>query len=183
MDKLIEIQSILKCEKGQKNEFGGFNFRSCEDILNAVKPLLKERKLTLYIDEETNNVGLYNYFKATAIISDGTEEIKVSAHAKEVLNHKKMDACQLSGSASSYAKKNALGGLFLIDNTKDSDATNITNREEKEEMVADVEYVLNSVKDLKELNSLYNEVIQQYGNDVFNTKFKSSFSAKKESLL
>jgi hypothetical protein len=122
--KLIDIQQRLKVAKDQTNEFGGFNFRSIEDIETAVKPLLSEHNLTLTFDDEPVSVGERIYIKATAILSDGNSEIKRSAYAREATTPKaKTDDAQLTGACSSYARKYAAGGLFLIDNTKDADST------------------------------------------------------------
>lgn len=126
MNRLIEIQSKLKAPKNQRNNFGNYNYRSCEDILEAVKPLLKDVKLSLIISDEIINVGERFYVKATARLFDdmGKEIASVSAVAREEESKKGMDASQLTGSTSSYARKYALNGLFAIDDTKDADATN-----------------------------------------------------------
>ena len=123
---LGKIQSALKAPKGQTNTFGKYKYRSCEDILEAVKPLLAEHGATLTISDEMVEVGGRVYVKATAAII--TPEIKmweaVSAYAREAESKKGMDEAQITGSASSYARKYALNGLFCIDDTKDADATN-----------------------------------------------------------
>lgn len=126
MNRLIEIQSKLKAPKNQRNNFGNYNYRSCEDILEAVKPLLQEVKLSLIISDEIINVGERFYVKATARLFDdiGKEIAQTNAVAREEENKKGMDASQLTGSTSSYARKYALNGLFAIDDTKDADATN-----------------------------------------------------------
>lgn len=122
-EKLVNIQGRLKAPKNQRNNFGKYNYRSCEDILEAVKPLLVEQKLTLTITDEVND-GALLYVNATASISDGKDNISVSAQAGIDPNRKGMDIAQSFGSSSSYARKYALNGLFLIDDTKDADATN-----------------------------------------------------------
>jgi len=121
--KLVNIQGRLKAPKNQRNNFGKYNYRSCEDILEAVKPLLVEEKLTLTISDNVVNDGIM-YVEATAVISDGKEVISVNAQAGIDPNRKGMDIAQSFGSSSSYARKYALNGLFLIDDTKDADATN-----------------------------------------------------------
>lgn len=127
-DKLLKIQTELKAPKNQFNAFGKYKYRSCEDILEALKPLLKEQGMTLVLSDEVVAVGTRNYIKATATITsiDEKEEraIFVTAYAKEEETKKGMDGAQITGSASSYARKYALNGLFLIDDTKDADATN-----------------------------------------------------------
>jgi hypothetical protein len=109
--------------KDNKNEFGGFTYRNLEDIEDKVKPLLKEHELTLIFEDEIVAVGDRVYVKATAYLSDGNGEIKVSAYAREAASPKaKTDDAQLTGGTSSYARKYAASGLFLIDNTKDADS-------------------------------------------------------------
>ena len=123
-EKLLNIQNKLKAPKGQTNKFGGYNYRSCEDIFEAVKPLLKEEKLTLRTTDELVLIGDRYYIKATAILSDGKETIENIAYAREEETKKGMDGSQITGASSSYARKYALNGLFLIDDVKDSDSTN-----------------------------------------------------------
>lgn len=125
-DKLLYIQANLKAPKGQYNSFGKYNYRACEDILEAVKPLLVEVKATLIIGDEIVVIGDRYYIKATAelIDTESQEIIKNTGYAREEESKKGMDASQVTGSASSYARKYALNGLFAIDDTKDSDYTN-----------------------------------------------------------
>lgn len=122
-EKLVDVQGRLKAPKNQRNNFGKYNYRSCEDILEAVKPLLVEHKLALTISDyvDTTQAPMVS---ATAKITDGKDTIEVSAQAGIDINRKGMDIAQSFGSSSSYARKYALNGLFLIDDTKDSDATN-----------------------------------------------------------
>lgn len=124
MKKLVAVQTALKAPKGQFNKFGGYKYRSCEDILEAVKPLLLEQGLQLTITDEPVEVGGRIYIKATATVTDGSETAAVSGYAREAETKKGMDESQITGTASSYARKYALNGLFLIDDTKDADATN-----------------------------------------------------------
>lgn len=121
MDALRKIQQELKAPKGQFNKFGGYHYRSAEDILEAVKPLLAKAKAELILSDEIVEVGGRVYVKATALLSDGSEQAKVTAYAREPEDKKGMDASQITGTASSYARKYALNGLFLIDDTKDAD--------------------------------------------------------------
>lgn len=121
MNILNKIQQELKAPKNQRNTFGNYNYRSCEDILEAVKPLLGEA--TLIIEDEIVMLGDRYYVKATAKLSDGKETYSASAFARESLDKKGMDSAQITGATSSYARKYALNGLFLIDDTKDADHT------------------------------------------------------------
>lgn len=123
-EKLIAIQQGLKAPKGQYNEFGKYKYRSCEDILEAVKPLLAANKVALTITDEIVEVGARIYVKATAVLFADGETVTVTAYAREEENKKGMDGSQVTGAASSYARKYALNGLFCIDDTKDADATN-----------------------------------------------------------
>ena len=119
-NKLIKVQAELKAPKGQFNNFGKYKYRSCEDILESVKPLLKETESQLTLSDEIVAVGDRIYVKATATFK-GDEETSVTAYAREPLDKKGMDTSQITGTASSYARKYALNGLFLIDDTKDAD--------------------------------------------------------------
>lgn len=122
ISKVAQIQAKLKAPKGQMNKFGGYKYRSCEDILEAVKPLLGD--LVLTISDDIVAVGDRVYVKATATLSDGEHTMSATAFAREAETKKGMDEAQITGSASSYARKYALNGLFCIDDTKDADATN-----------------------------------------------------------
>lgn len=123
-DKLVNIQGRLKAPKNQRNNFGNYNYRSCEDILEAVKPLLKDHNLVLNLTDETMQIGDIYFIQANAVLSDGEKSIAVKAQAGIHPNKKGMDIAQSFGASSSYARKYALNGLFLIDDTKDADATN-----------------------------------------------------------
>lgn len=116
---LAVIQQKLKAPKSQFNKFANYNYRSCEDILEAVKPLLGD--LTLVLSDEVISIEGRYYVQSTATLSDGENEVKAVAYAGESLDRKGMDASQVTGSASSYARKYALNGLFAIDDTKDAD--------------------------------------------------------------
>ena len=116
-----DIQHKLKAPKGQYNSFGKYNYRSCEDILEGVKPLLKEHDLALLIDEEIVQIGERYYVKATAKITDGRECVSATAYAREPDTKKGMDESQITGATSSYARKYALNALLCIDDTKDAD--------------------------------------------------------------
>ena len=118
---LSDIQQNLKAPKGQFNSFGKYRYRSCEDIVEAVKPLLAKHKAILVLYDEIINLGDRYYVKATAKISSGKDAISSSAYARESESKKGMDESQITGTASSYARKYALNGLFAIDDTKDAD--------------------------------------------------------------
>lgn len=120
-EKLLAIQTKLKAPKGQYNNFGNFNYRSAEGILEAVKPLNAEQGVLLTITDEIKEVGGRVYVVATATVSDGTDELKVSAFSREPENKKGMDESQITGATSSYARKYALNGLYAIDDNKDAD--------------------------------------------------------------
>lgn len=124
--KLANVQSALKAPKGQYNSFGKYKYRSCEDIVESVKPLLKANGLLLTLTDEIVNIADRFYVKATATIidTDKGETVSVSAFAREEETKKGMDGSQVTGASSSYARKYALNGIFAIDDTKDSDSTN-----------------------------------------------------------
>ena len=124
MEKLRKIQCELKAPKNQRNNFGKYNYRSCEDILEAVKPLLDKHKCTLTISDEVREVCGVLFVEAIVFISDGTDSVHTKAQAGIDPNRKGMDIAQSFGSSSSYARKYALNGLFLIDDTKDAHASN-----------------------------------------------------------
>jgi hypothetical protein len=125
--KLRKVQTELKAPKGQYNKFGNFNYRSCEDILEALKPLLDREQLVLILSDSMEVVGDRVYVKATATLTNAEDESQVittSAFAREEESKKGMDGSQVTGASSSYARKYCLNGLFNIDDNKDSDATN-----------------------------------------------------------
>ncbi len=126
--KLSDVQARLKAPKGQFNSFGKYKYRSCEDIVEAVKPLLTEYGLALVMSDSIVETGGRVYVHATAIVSDGDKEVSASGFAREEENKKGMDGSQVTGAASSYARKYALNGLFCIDDGKDSDSTNTHGR-------------------------------------------------------
>jgi hypothetical protein len=129
--KMVKIQSELKAPKNQVNSFGKYKYRSCEDIIEALKPLLSKEGLYLNISDEIVEVGGKNYVKAVATIFDGENQISSSAVARESIDKKGMDDAQQTGATSSYARKYALNGLFGIDDTKDADATNTHGKDQQ----------------------------------------------------
>lgn len=134
-NRVSAVQYELKAPKGQMNKFGGYRYRSCEDILEAVKPVLKTHGLFLILSDEPVMIGDRFYIKATATLMDvdGEEKISVTAYAREALDKKGMDESQITGASSSYARKYALNGLFCIDDTKDADTDAYTQTIQKAE--------------------------------------------------
>lgn len=158
MKRLIEIQKKLKAPKNQYNSFGKYKYRSCEDILEGVKPLLAELNVALVITDEICLIGDRYYVKATAQLLD--EENKVifgtSAYAREEETKKGMDGSQVTGAASSYARKYALNGLFAIDDTKDADATNTHDKTEKPKLNDSKIYIeLAKLTDLEQIKNYF----------------------------
>lgn len=145
-EKLLNIQAELKAPKGQYNSYGGYNYRSCEDILEAVKPLLKSNNCVLTITDGLEQIGERYYIRAAATITDaeGDESYTNVAYAREEETKKGMDGSQITGTASSYARKYALNGLFCIDDTKDADTdehAKQTGAEPKEEKKASAKQI------------------------------------------
>jgi len=169
MKNLTRIQKELKAPKGQFNNFGKYKYRSCEDILEAVKPLLKDCLLT--ISDEMVLIGDRIYVKATAEFTDGDYVKTVSGFARESESKKGMDASQITGSASSYARKIALNGLFLIDDNKDVDAGKSNGDSPVNKDVAKFEIVVDEFTDAKELASKSESLIK-------NSKIKASVAKK-----
>ena len=131
--KLMAVQAELKAPKGQRNSFGNYNYRSCEDIMEAVKPLLQKHEAALVVGDTIELIGTRFYVKATAKfidVADGTE-IENTAYAREEDSKKGMDAAQVTGAASSYARKYCLNGLFDIDDTKDADTDEYQKQQSK----------------------------------------------------
>lgn len=128
-EKVVAIQTELKAPKGQFNKFGNYKYRSLEDINEAVKPLLARENLQLTVSDELILIGERYYIKATAMISDSTgNKVEVHGYARESAQKKGMDDSQITGTASSYARKYALNGLFLIDDTKDADTNEFADQ-------------------------------------------------------
>lgn len=195
MHRLIEIQQKLKAPKNQRNNFGNYNYRNAEDILEAVKPLLKEQELALILNDEIINVENRFYVKSTVTIfdTDGKPVASSSALAREEESKKGMDGSQVTGASSSYARKYALNGLFAIDDTKDSDFTNTGNTEpkkppKKEKTIADEDIDifegLKACSAYSELAAYYKKNFENvHDKEAFNqlaTKLKAKFKAKEE---
>lgn len=129
--KLVGIQGFLDVPKKRFNKFGGYYYRNVEDIVEAAKPLCEAHELTLHLSDEMVEVGGRVYVKATALISDGEHTIQTTGWAREAETKKGMDEAQITGAASSYARKYALNGLFALDDVADPDATNTHGKEAK----------------------------------------------------
>ncbi|WP_127010547.1 ERF family protein [Veillonella sp. CHU594] len=157
------IQSNLKAPKGQFNSFGKYHYRSCEDILEGVKPHLKETNTCLVISDEIVTIGDHNYIKATATLygADGGA-VANSAFAKEPLDKKGMDPSQITGATSSYARKYALNGLFCIDDTKDADTDAYTANTTQTKVKAKAPET-NSIKEKRIKEEYFNSIKQQMG--------------------
>lgn len=185
MKELNTIQTSLAAPKGQRNNFGNYNYRSCEDILAAAKPLLKEQECTLTIADDILLVGDRFYIKATATITN-KEGLSVctTAFAREEAAKKGMDASQVTGAASSYARKYALCGLFAIDGEKDADATNTHGKDNADELTPHevieniVKPALAQVNTKDELKKLYD----YYPKLQSVPEYKSAFSSRKKAL-
>ena len=134
-EKLTEVQNELKAPKSRYNSFGKYNYRSCEDILEAVKPLLKSKKLAMTVKDEVYSVGDRFYIMAVVTVFDceSEEKITTTAYAREDNEKKGMDGSQITGSSSSYARKYALNGMFAIDDTKDADSWNTHGKDKSSE--------------------------------------------------
>jgi hypothetical protein len=177
MEKLIAIQNALKAPKGQFNAFGKYKYRSCEDILEALKPLLHENKCYVLLTDEVIQVGNRIYIKATASLFDGEHEFSVSAFAREEETKKGQDGSQTTGSASSYARKYALNGLFLIDDQKDADSQ--MPPDTKNPDLSQWVELVNGCNSIEELESMYKKNSQAIGND---TSILKLFSNRKKEL-
>lgn len=185
-EKLSNIQQELKAPKNQYNSFGGYAYRSCEDILEAVKPLLKKYNCTLQLEDYLENIGERYYIRAIAKLID-TEKpyveddeicaincITNSAYAREEENKKGMDGSQITGASSSYARKYALNGLFLIDDVKDSDTTNIGKQEDMSTKKA-------SKKQLDFIDTLDIDMVAMY--EYYGIKDKSELTMEQASEI
>lgn len=132
VQKVVLVQDELKAPKGQFNKFGNYRYRSCEDIIESVKPILKKYNIMLNISDEIVLIGERYYIKAVAGLTDGTDVIQSVAYAREPQDLKGMAESQITGSASSYARKYALNGLLAIDDAKDFDTNEVEEQPQKE---------------------------------------------------
>lgn len=171
MKELLKIQGELKAPKTQENKYGKYQYRSLEDILEAVKPLLIKYECLLRINDEIVNIGDRFFVKAIATLKNSTGEIIENvSYAREALAKKGMDEAQITGATSSYARKYCLNGLFLIDDTRDADTQNNQKNDASE-----ITKKINSCKSLAELKDLYNKTKNKTG-------LTSLFTAKKQEL-
>lgn len=186
-EKLLEVQMELKAPKSQRNNFGGYNYRSCEDILESVKPILEKNKLSMQISDELVQIGERYYIKATATLLDIEDNSTMSntAYAREEETKKGMDGSQITGTASSYARKYALNGLFLIDDTKDAD----TNEYRKQTEESDTEHLIlinefNSLAEETNLNreALFEKLGVESSSELKNDKLKELIATMKKKV-
>lgn len=193
-EKLIKVQKELKAPKNQRNSFGNYNYRSCEDILEALKPVLAENGATVFLsDKPIVKENLWSYIESTVTFVDieSGESVTATAFARESESKKGMDVSQITGSASSYARKYALNGLFLIDDTKDADTDeqhNQTARSKQKEFSKDdvtalrLDLVKVATATKKDVNQLEAWVAQQIGLNSFDSINQLSF-AKANALV
>ena len=165
IEKIVAIQSELKAPKGQYNSFGKYNYRSCEDILEGVKPLLAKHGLVLTIQDSIDLIGDRFYVKATVTITDGKEQLSTSAYAREGLDKKGMDASQVTGATSSYARKYALNGLLAIDDTKDADT--MDNSKKPVQQTQETVYNWQTLKARATQGGISEEELVQYVTETF----------------
>lgn len=192
MKELVQIQAELKAPKNQRNNFGGYNYRSAEDILEAAKKVLHKYDCFLTLSDSIEMVGNRVYVVATATLTNAEgKQVTTKAYAREEESKKGMDASQITGSASSYARKYALNGLFSIDDTKDADATNTHGKEivkvtGKEIMAQapqtkgkdDVLKEVAGCNDLAKLKAIYEE----HRNEKYNKELYDAVLARKAQI-
>lgn len=180
MIRLFKIQQELKVGKNQYNSFGGYKFRSAEDILTALKPLCKETETSIIINDELVSIGERYYIKAVVSLVDvntGKTIAETTAYAREEENKKGMDGSQITGASSSYARKYALNAMFMIDDVKDSDSTNTHEKSETsvEEHIAKI----NKCKTLTALVKYFNENQKEFNG---NQEIMNALSKRKQEL-
>lgn len=159
IQKVIWVQMKLKAPKDKYNNFGGFSYRSAESILESVKPLLSEQGLLLNLSDSEEVKEGWHYTVASATLTDGKDSITVTASARQEENKKGMDASQISGVASSYARKYALNGLFLIDDTKDADTDEFHKQTVSEDSLIAKKVKLKAMMD----NDTWDSLIEKQG--------------------
>jgi hypothetical protein len=167
-EKLANIQQELKAPKNQFNKFGNYKYRSCEDIMEAVKPLLNG--LVLNLTDEVKEAAGYMYVESSALITDGDKMQVVKAQAGINPERKGMDIAQSFGSSSSYARKYALNGLFLIDDTKDADTTNKHEKNETKKKVLTKQRFEDAIKAVQEGTYTKDQLTSQYELNPLQTK-------------
>lgn len=197
MKELITIQSTLKAPKSQFNAFGNYKYRKVEDILEAVKPIMSNLGCTLVMTDDIEMVGNRIYVKATATLKNSKGEIEITTgYAREEETKKGMDGSQITGAASSYARKYALNGLFAIDDNADSDTTNIGNQQSQQKVkssnnvpaTSDPQYHHNDINEaIQMVSRCVNKdnlvwVMQTYQPLMSNAQFMQTLSAKRKEL-
>lgn len=197
MKELITIQSTLKAPKSQFNAFGNYKYRKVEDILEAVKPIMSNLGCTLVMTDDIEMVGNRIYVKATATLKNSKGEIEITTgYAREEENKKGMDGSQITGAASSYARKYALNGLFAIDDNADSDTTNTGNQQSQQKVkssnhapvASDPQYHPNDINEaIQMVSRCVNKdnlvwVMQTYQPLMSNAQFMQTLSAKRKEL-
>ena len=172
-NQLSIIQNKVKAPKGQFNSFGKYHYRSAEDILEAVKQVVNPMGYSITISDTIVNVGDRYYIKATATLSNGNETWSTDGYAREEESKKGMDGSQVTGASSSYARKYALNGLFALDDTKDSDATNTHGKEPAKEApkpsvsisaveLGEVKRLLDECQTMETLKEIWDDIEDQY---------------------
>lgn len=200
MKELITIQSTLKAPKSKFNDFGNYKYRKVEDILEAVKPIMSNLGCTLVMTDDIEMVGNRIYVKATATLKNSKGEIEITTgYAREEETKKGMDGSQITGAASSYARKYALNGLFAIDDNADSDTTNIENQKDQQSQqkvkssnnvptISDPQYHPNDINEaIQMVSRCVNKdnlvwVMQTYKPLMSNAQFMQTLSAKRKEL-
>lgn len=195
MKELITIQSELKAPKSQFNRFGNYKYRKAEDILEAVKPLLKKESCTLIVSDDIVMVGNRIYVKAVATLKNANGETETSVGwAREEESKKGMDGSQVTGASSSYARKYALNGLFAIDDNQDNDTTNVGTSDaahNQAQQVAQAQVAqptnrlteaLGYISNCKEKSNIV-WVMQQYKEYLTNPQFMQALSAKRKEIV
>jgi hypothetical protein len=179
---LAEIQAKVKAPKGQFNSFGKYAYRSAEDILESVKQVVNPLGFSISLSDTIVMIGDRYYVQATATLTNGKETYTATAYAREEESKKGMDGSQVTGASSSYSRKYALNGLFALDDTKDSDATNTHGKEEVKPMSMNMQSWhdgLNACKTIEQLQALYK---QKESIIIANKEVLALFTAKKLSL-
>ena len=169
-EKLIAIQNELRAPKNQYNSFGKYKYRSAEDILEAVKPLLKKHNLSLYISDQVHEAGSLIYIESGCVVTDPETGDRISSQGQAGIdpNKKGQDLSQCFGSSSSYARKYALNGMFLIDDTKDADATNthgkteVTKKVTKKKLTADIKKQMIEAVGKGHKDAVYDKLVNTY---------------------
>lgn len=187
MKELITIQQQLNAPKNLRNNFWNYNYRSAESILEAVKPILKKENCILLLTDELVNIWERYYIKAKAVLKkeDGSIIEEAIWYAREEESKKWMDGSQVTWASSSYARKYALNGLFLIDDTKDSDATNTHDKESKKETKVDKENEVEknwlNIKTDNDLEVLRNKMLEKWMNaQEFLTEMRKHYKISRE---